>query len=138
MKKSRNKEEQATEKEEEDKTEVGLTVSSQLPLEAIAMGTGAVYTCQKSFRAEKSDTNKHLAEFLHVEYEEYFITLDDLLNQAEAYVKHVMRTVRGALPGAVPVSGRRHHGAAGIPRAPRLPAEPVGQTLCAHHPRRGD
>ena len=32
--------------------EVGLTVSSQLPLEAIAMGTGAVYTCQKSFRAE--------------------------------------------------------------------------------------
>jgi len=85
-------EEQATEKEE-DKTEVGLTVSSQLPLEAIAMGTGAVYTCQKSFRAEKSDTNKHLAEFLHVEYEEYFITLDDLLNQAEAYVKHVVRTV---------------------------------------------
>ena len=73
--------------------EVGLTVSSQLPLEAIAMGTGAVYTCQKSFRAEKSDTNKHLAEFLHVEYEEYFITLDDLLLQAEAYIKHVMRTV---------------------------------------------
>jgi asparaginyl-tRNA synthetase len=73
--------------------EVGLTVSSQLPLEAIAMGTGAVYTCQKSFRAEKSDTNKHLAEFLHVEYEEYFITLDDLLTQAESFVKHVMVTV---------------------------------------------
>lgn len=72
---------------------VGLTVSSQLPLEAIAMGTGAVYTCQKSFRAEKSDTNKHLAEFLHVEYEEYFITLNDLLCQAESYVKHVIRTV---------------------------------------------
>lgn len=73
--------------------EVGLTVSSQLPLEAIAMGTGAVYTCQKSFRAEKSDTNKHLAEFLHVEYEEYFITLTDLIDQAERYVKHVIRTV---------------------------------------------
>jgi asparaginyl-tRNA synthetase len=73
--------------------EVGLTVSSQLPLEAIAMGTGAVYTCQKSFRAEKSDTNKHLAEFLHVEYEEYFITLTDLIDQAERYVKHVVRTV---------------------------------------------
>ena len=73
--------------------EVGLTVSSQLPLEAIAMGTGSVYTCQKSFRAEHSDTNKHLAEFLHVEYEQYFITLDDLLDQAERFVKHVMRTV---------------------------------------------
>ena len=75
--------------------EVGLTVSSQLPLEAIAMGTGAVYTCQKSFRAEHSDTNKHLAEFLHVEYEEYFITLNDLIDQAERYVKHVIRTVLG-------------------------------------------
>ena len=79
--------------EEGAAVEVGLTVSSQLPLEAIAMGTGAVYTCQKSFRAEKSDTNKHLAEFLHIEYEEYFINLDGLLDQAEAFVKHVIRTV---------------------------------------------
>lgn len=80
-------------KEPEKASEVGLTVSSQLPLEAIAMGTGSVYTCQKSFRAEKSDTNKHLAEFLHVEYEEYFITLDDLVDQAERFVKHVVSTV---------------------------------------------
>jgi asparaginyl-tRNA synthetase len=80
-------------KEPEKGPEVGLTVSSQLPLEAIAMGTGSVYTCQKSFRAEHSDTNKHLAEFLHVEYEQYFITLDDLLDQAERFVKHVMTTV---------------------------------------------
>ena len=80
-------------KEPEKAPEVGLTVSSQLPLEAIAMGTGAVYTCQKSFRAEKSDTNKHLAEFLHVEYEEYFITLDDLIDQAERFVTHVVTTV---------------------------------------------
>ena len=72
--------------------EVGLTVSSQLPLEAIAMGTGSVYTCQKSFRAEKSDTNKHLAEFLHVEFEQYFLTLDQLMDQAERFVKHVVRT----------------------------------------------
>lgn len=73
--------------------EVGLTVSSQLPLEAIAMGTGSVYTCQKSFRAEKSDTNKHLAEFLHVEYEQYFLTLDELMDQAERFVKHVAKAV---------------------------------------------
>lgn len=80
-------------KEPEKASEVGLTVSSQLPLEAIAMGTGSVYTCQKSFRAEKSDTNKHLAEFLHVEFEQYFITLDELMDQAERYVKHVVSTV---------------------------------------------
>ncbi|CAB9508258.1 Asparagine--tRNA ligase [Seminavis robusta] len=95
-------EEPPKEEEEEEETpptepekgpEVGLTVSSQLPLEAIAMGTGSVYTCQKSFRAEKSDTNKHLAEFLHVEYEQYFITLDDLVDQAERFVKHVVATV---------------------------------------------
>jgi len=73
--------------------EVGLTVSSQLPLEAIAMGTGSVYTCQKSFRAEKSDTIKHLAEFLHVEYEQYFITLDDLLDQAERFIKFLIKTI---------------------------------------------
>jgi asparaginyl-tRNA synthetase len=71
--------------------EVGLTVSSQLPLEAIAMGTGSVYTCQKSFRAEKSDTIKHLAEFLHVEFERYFITLDGLLAFTEHFVKFLIR-----------------------------------------------
>jgi len=87
------KEEEEPPKEPEQVPEVGLTVSSQLPLEAIAMGTGSVYTCQKSFRAEKSDTNKHLAEFLHVEYEQYFITLDDLVDQAERFVKHVVSTV---------------------------------------------
>lgn len=95
-KQEEEKEEQATPAptpEAEKPSEVGLTVSSQLPLEAIAMGTGSVYTCQKSFRVKKSDTNKHLAEFLHVEYEEYFITLDDLLDQAERFVKHVVRTV---------------------------------------------
>jgi asparaginyl-tRNA synthetase len=77
---------------------VGLTVSSQLPLEAMAMGTGKVYTCQKSFRAEKSDTNKHLAEFLHVEYEQYFITLPMLIDQAERYVKHVITVVLQRCP----------------------------------------
>jgi len=73
--------------------EVGLTVSSQLPLEAIAMGTGSVYTCQKSFRAEKSLTAKHLAEFLHIEFERYFIELPDLLTFTERLVKHLISKV---------------------------------------------
>ena len=69
---------------------VGLTVSSQLPLEATILGFKQVYTCQKSFRAEKSDTNKHLAEFLHVEYEGAFQTMDGLVAQAERFVKFVI------------------------------------------------
>ena len=69
---------------------VGLTVSSQLPLEAAICGFRQVYTCQKSFRAEKSDTAKHLAEFLHVEYEGAFITLDQLVAQSERFVKFVI------------------------------------------------
>lgn len=69
---------------------VGLTVSSQLPLEATILGFRQVYTCQKSFRAEKSDTNKHLAEFLHVEYEGAFLTMDGLIDQAERFVKFVI------------------------------------------------
>jgi len=69
---------------------VGLTVSSQLPLEATICGFRQVYTCQKSFRAEKSDTNKHLSEFTHVEYEGAFMTMDGLVGQAERFVKFVI------------------------------------------------
>ena len=72
---------------------VGLTVSSQLPLEASATGFKEVYTCQKSFRAEKSDTSKHLAEFLHIEYEGYFLTLPKLLEFTEEFVKYCIGKV---------------------------------------------
>lgn len=70
---------------------VGLTVSSQLPLEALATGFKEVYTCQKSFRAEESDTCKHLAEFLHIEYEGYFIDLEKLLDFTEDFIKFCIR-----------------------------------------------
>merc|ERR1712151_1080645 len=68
----------------------GLTVSSQLPLEATITGFTKVWTAQKTFRAEKSDTSKHLAEFFHVEYEEAFISLDDLLAFTEKFVKFLI------------------------------------------------
>lgn len=72
---------------------VFLTVSSQLPLEAAITGFRQVYTCQKSFRAERSDTNKHLAEFLHVEYEGAFTTLDKLMDFTERFIKYLIETV---------------------------------------------
>lgn len=72
---------------------IGLTVSSQLPLEAAITGFRQVYTSQKSFRAEKSDTPKHLAEFLHIEYEGAFHTLETLMNFTELLVKSVIKSV---------------------------------------------
>lgn len=76
--------------ENDNDVPVGLTVSSQLPLEAAICGFRQVYTCQKSFRAEESDTSKHLAEFLHVEYEGAFLAMEQLLQQAERFVKFVI------------------------------------------------
>jgi asparaginyl-tRNA synthetase len=70
---------------------VGLTVSSQLPLESAITGLRQVYTAQKYFRAEKSDTCKHLAEFFHVEYEGAFMTLDKLMGFTEMYVKSIIK-----------------------------------------------
>lgn len=70
---------------------VSLTVSSQLPLESSIMGFKQVYTAQKSFRAEKSDTNKHLSEFFHVEYEAAFTSLYKLLDFTEEFVKYVIK-----------------------------------------------
>ncbi len=66
-----------------------LTVSSQLQLEALACSLGSVYTTNKSFRSEHSTTNKHLSEFEHLEIEDIFITVDDLMQVGEDYIKYV-------------------------------------------------
>lgn len=66
-----------------------LTVSSQLQLEALSCALGSVYTTNKSFRSEHSTTNKHLSEFEHLEIEDAFITLDDLMQIGEDYIKFV-------------------------------------------------
>ena len=66
-----------------------LTVSSQLQLEALACSLGSVYTTNKSFRSEHSTTNKHLSEFEHLEIEDVFISLDDLMQTGEDYIKFV-------------------------------------------------
>jgi asparaginyl-tRNA synthetase len=70
-----------------------LTVSSQLQLEALACSLGSVYTTNKSFRSEHSSTHKHLSEFEHLEVEDVFITIDDLMNLGEDYIKYVGNAV---------------------------------------------
>ena len=74
--------------------QAGLTVSSQLPLEALCVAGKGVFTMNKSFRAEKSKTTRHLAEFTHLEWESRLLrTLEHLMNFSEDLVTYLVRRV---------------------------------------------
>jgi len=70
-----------------------LTVSGQLNVETYACGMGDVYTFGPTFRAENSNTSRHLAEFWMIEPELVFADLDDLMDCAEDYTKFCVRYV---------------------------------------------
>lgn len=70
-----------------------LTVSGQLNLEAYCLALGNVYTFGPTFRAENSNTSRHLAEFWMIEPEIAFADLTDDMNLAEDYLKHLLRHV---------------------------------------------
>jgi asparaginyl-tRNA synthetase len=70
-----------------------LTVSSQLQLEALCAGMAKVYTMNPSFRAEPSQTNRHVACFTHVEWELAFIDLKQLLDFNEDIISYVISYV---------------------------------------------
>jgi len=73
--------------------ETNLTVSGQLEAEAYAMGLGKVYTFGPTFRAENSNTSRHLAEFWMIEPEMAFFDLNDNMDLAEDFIKDVLRYV---------------------------------------------
>lgn len=70
-----------------------LTVSGQLNAEAFACSLGDVYTFGPAFRAENSNTSRHLSEFWMVEPEMAFATIDDAMDCCERYVKYVVNAV---------------------------------------------
>jgi asparaginyl-tRNA synthetase len=70
-----------------------LTVSGQLEAEIGALALSRVYTFGPTFRAENSNTARHLAEFWMIEPEAAFCDLDDLAQLAERFLKSVFRDV---------------------------------------------
>ena len=75
-----------------------LSVSGQLEGEVAAMALGKIYTFGPSFRAEKSNTQRHVAEFWHVEPEVAFAELPDIIEMAEDMIKYVINTVLDRCP----------------------------------------
>lgn len=73
--------------------ETNLTVSGQLEAELFAMGLSKVYTFGPTFRAENSNTSRHLAEFWMIEPEMAFYELQDNMDLAEEFVRSVIRYV---------------------------------------------
>lgn len=73
--------------------ETNLTVSGQLEAETYAMALGKVYTFGPTFRAENSNTSRHLAEFWMIEPEMAFFDLNDNMDLAEDFIKSVISYV---------------------------------------------
>ena len=128
-----------------------LTVSGQLEAETFACSLGKVYTFGPTFRAENSNTTRHLAEFWMVEPEMAFFELADNMDLAERFLKRIVRDVLEKCPEDMeffrqridatvvetlqhvvassfvpPALHRGHRGAEGLGAAVRV-SRPVGQ-----------
>ena len=78
--------------------ETFLTVSGQLNVEGYCLALSNVYTFGPTFRAENSNTSRHLAEFWMVEPEIAFADLDDLADVAEEFLKYIFAAVLEECP----------------------------------------
>ena len=78
--------------------ETFLTVSGQLNVETHCLALGKCYTFGPTFRAENSNTSRHLAEFWMIEPEIAFADLNDLADLAEDFLKSIFRTVLERCP----------------------------------------
>ena len=73
--------------------ETNLTVSGQLEGELAATALGDIYTFGPTFRAENSNTTRHLAEFWMIEPEMAFYDLEDNMNLAEEFIKYLIQYI---------------------------------------------
>ena len=78
--------------------ETFLTVSGQLNVEGYCLALSNVYTFGPTFRAENSNTSRHLAEFWMVEPEIAFADINDLADVAEEFLKYVFSAVLEECP----------------------------------------
>jgi len=82
-----------------------LTVSSQLHLEALAQSVGNVWTLSPTFRAEKSDTSRHLSEFYMLEAEIAFVDKhEEVMDVVERMLRYVATKLKTSLLGKELVS----------------------------------
>ena len=76
----------------------------------MACSLGNVYTMNKSFRSEHSSTSKHVSEFTHLEIEDIFIELEDLMSIGERYIKYLCQYIQdncsSELKGFIPFIGK--------------------------------
>jgi asparaginyl-tRNA synthetase len=73
--------------------QTNLTVSGQLEAETYAMGLGKVYTFGPTFRAENSNTTRHLSEFWMIEPEMAFYDLEDNMDLAQDFIQYTLKHV---------------------------------------------
>ena len=85
-----------------------LTVSGQLEAETYACALGKVYTFGPTFRAEKSNTSRHLAEFWMIEPEMAFFELKDNMDLAEAFLKRIFKDALEKCPEDMEFFGNPH------------------------------
>ena len=84
-----------------------LTVSGQLNAEIYACALGRVYTFGPTFRAENSNTSRHLAEFWMVEPEMAFYDLNDNMDLAESFLKRIFRDALDQCPDDIEFFNKR-------------------------------
>jgi asparaginyl-tRNA synthetase len=88
--------------------QTSLCVTGQLEAECFAMGMGAVYTFGPTFRAENSNTPRHLAEFWMVEPEKAFMELEENAELAADYIKYLVQYTFDQAPEELEALAKYH------------------------------